>query len=108
MSMPPGAGNPDPTVPIPPVGGPESFASGDPTVAVPVATGGPPRSGAPGGGAPGGPQGGGTGDDEAGDNRKWLKRQAKAFDRVLVDCWRGGGHYHYCHHHLAGYWRRFW
>lgn len=71
MSMSPGAGNPDPTVPIPPVGGPESFASGDPTVAVPVATGGPPRSGAPGGGAPGGPQGGGTGDGEAGDNRKW-------------------------------------
>ncbi len=70
MGIPPGASNPDPTVPIPPVGEPESFASGDPTVAVPVATGGPPRSGAPGGGAPGGPQRGGTG-GKADDNRKW-------------------------------------
>jgi|GEM_PF-1246408 len=79
--MPPGAGNPDPTIPIRPVGpsgAAGGFGSADPTVAVPVATGGGPGSGGgsggPGsGGGSGGPgSGGGSGGpgDET-DNRKW-------------------------------------
>ncbi len=75
--MPPGAGNPDPTIPIRPVGPSDAaggFGSSDPTVAVPVATGGGPGSGGGSGGSGGSGSGGGPGPGGPGDeanNRKW-------------------------------------